>query len=120
MARRRRLVARVMLGLVIAIALLFVFVFPARTLLDQRRQEGKARDVLELLREQNAQLERDSSRLLSDDEVERIAREDYGMVLPGEQPYVAIPVPTTTTLPPPASTTGVVPPTTAAGSTPAR
>ncbi len=96
-ARRRRIVARLLLGLVLAVALLFVFVFPARSLLDQRRKEHDAREVLELLREQNAQLEQQSRRLQDDSEIERIAREQYGLVRPGEQPYVVVPQTTTTT-----------------------
>jgi cell division protein FtsB len=108
-ARRRKIVARAALGAVIAIAGLFVYVVPARSLLDQRQQQDKARDRLELLRDQNAELERESRRLLDDDEVERIAREQYGMVRPGEQPYVAVPTPPSSTAPPPTSTTTPAP-----------
>lgn len=113
-ARRRRIVVRLMLALVIAVALLFVFVFPARTLLDQRQETQNARDVLRLLRAQNAQLEGEKQRLQDDAEVERIAREQYGLVRPGETPYVAVEgTTTTTTVPPPAPTSPTTSPPTA-------
>jgi cell division protein FtsB len=94
---------RVLLGAMAAVALLFVFVFPARTLLAQRQQTEKERSELELLNEQSRKLEEESRRLQSDAEVERMAREQYGFVYPGEHPYVVVPPPTTA--PPPASTT---------------
>jgi cell division protein FtsB len=77
------------------VALLFVFVFPARTLLAQRQQTDKQRTTLELLQEQSRKLEEESRRLQSDAEIERMAREQYGFVYPGERPYVIVPPPTT-------------------------
>jgi cell division protein FtsB len=103
--RRRKIVVRVALVLAIGVAVLFVFVFPASTLLDQRGETDRARDVLELLRAQNAQLDAEARRLHDDAEIARIAREQYGMVRPGETPYVPVPASTTTTAPAPGTTT---------------
>jgi cell division protein FtsB len=100
--RRRRLLVRVALAGMGVVALLFVVVFPARTLLAQRQQTDKPRKTLELLQEQSRKLEEESRRLQNDAEVERMAREQYGFVYPGEQPFVVVPPPTTT---PPAPTT---------------
>jgi cell division protein FtsB len=86
----------------IVVALLFVVVFPARTLLAQRQETEKARQGLALLREQSRKLEAESRRLQNDAEVERLAREQYNLVLPGEHPYVVVPPSTTA---PPAPTT---------------
>ena len=99
---RRRVLVRVLLGAMAAVALLFVFVFPARTLLAQRQQTEKERSQVELLKEQSRKLEEESRRLQSDAEIERMAREQYGFIYPGEHPYVVVPPPTTT---PPAPTT---------------
>ncbi len=93
---------RVLLGAMAAVALLFVFVFPARTLLAQRQQTEKERSQVELLKEQSRKLEEESRRLQSDAEIERMAREQYGFIYPGEHPYVVVPPPTTA---PPAPTT---------------
>jgi cell division protein FtsB len=102
---RRRVLVRVLLGAMAAIALLFVFVFPARTLLAQRQQTEQERNELELLNEHSRKLEEESRRLQSDAEVERMAREQYGFVYPGEHPYVVVPPPTTTRPAPTTSTT---------------
>jgi cell division protein FtsB len=84
------------------VAFLFVFVFPIRSLLAQRQETHMVRDRLELLREQSDRLADEAERLQSDAEVERIARERYNLVRPGETPYAVVPVPeaATTTAPP--------------------
>ncbi len=100
--RHRRAVVRLILMMLAFVAFLFVFVFPIRTLLAQRDERGAVQDQLELLEEQNAQLEKEVERLLSDSEVERLARERYNLVRPGETPYAVVPGPeptTTTTAP---------------------
>ena len=96
--RHRRAVVRLVMMMLLFVALLFVFVFPIRTLLAQRKDTGVVREQLELLRDQNAQLAKEAERLQSDAEVERIAREQYNLVRPGETPYAVVeePPPTTT------------------------
>jgi cell division protein FtsB len=97
---RRRVLLRVVLGAMAAVALLFVFVFPARTLLAQRQQTEKQKKTLELLHDQSRKLAEESRRLQNNAEVERIAREQYGFVYPGEHPFVVVP-PSTTSPPAP-------------------
>ena len=87
-------------------AVLFVFVFPTRSYLAQRRQVAAAAHDLAVLREQNAQLGAEAQRLQSQAEIERMAREKFGMVFPGEIAYKVLPAPagptagtTTTTVP---------------------
>ena len=53
---RRRVLVRVLIGAMAVVALLFVFVFPARTLLAQRQQAEKQKKTLELLNEQSRKL----------------------------------------------------------------
>ncbi|HKA94481.1 MAG TPA: septum formation initiator family protein [Acidimicrobiia bacterium] len=84
-----------LIGGMILVALLFVFVFPARTLLAQRQKTEEQRKTLELLQQQSRKLEEESQRLQSDAEVERMAREQYGFVYPGERPFVVVPPSTT-------------------------
>jgi cell division protein FtsB len=100
---------RTALFLVVLVGLLFAFVYPTRTFLDQRDQTNTARAQLELLRAENAKLTRQTNRLSKDSVIEQIAREHYGLVKPGEIPFVIIPAPTTTTVAPPATTGGVAP-----------
>jgi len=83
-------------------AILFLFVFPTRSYLAQRRQVGTASHDVDVLRQQNKKLQEEARRLQSSDEIERIAREQFNMVFPGEQVYKVMPAPeasTTTTVP---------------------
>jgi cell division protein FtsB len=83
-------------------AILFVFVFPTRSYLAQRRQVSAAAHDVAVLREQNKKLQVAAERLQSPAEIERIAREQFNMVFPGEQVYKVLPAPaapTTTTVP---------------------
>jgi cell division protein FtsB len=88
--RRRRLLVCV-LGLLALVGFLFAFVYPTRTFLAQRDEISRARERLDVLRRATADLEHDTQRLRGDAEVERIAREQYGLVRPGETSYVLVP-----------------------------
>jgi cell division protein FtsB len=86
------------------VAALFLFVFPTRSYLAQRGDVGGARRDVAVLREQNETLAREAERLLSKEEIERLARNLFHMVFPGEDAYTVIPAPepattTTTTTP---------------------
>jgi cell division protein FtsB len=100
---------RTALFLVVLVGLLFAFVYPTRTFLDQRESTNKARAQLELLQAENARMTGEAKKLSTDSEIERLAREKYGLVKPGERAFVVLPAPTTTTLPPAAPTTQPVP-----------
>ncbi len=76
--------------------------FPTRSYLAQRRQVGAAANDVSVLRQQNEKLQAEAQRLQSPDEIERVAREQFNMVFPGEQVYKVMPAPeasTTTTIP---------------------
>jgi cell division protein FtsL len=89
--------ARIAIGSLVVVAILFLFVFPTRSFLAQRSQISGAQHDLDVLRTQNARLQKEAARLQTDAEIERIAREEYGMVRPGERAFVVIPAPPTTT-----------------------
>lgn len=94
--------ARLGIFVLVLVALLFAFGYPARSLLAQRATENEARENLEILRDQTAKLEAEAERLRSDDEIERQARERFHLVRPGEEAYAIIPQgSTSTTAPPP-------------------
>jgi cell division protein FtsB len=60
----------------------------------------QAEERLDVIRRETAELQRDTKRLQGDAEVERIAREQYGLVRPGETSYVIVPETTPTTAAP--------------------
>ena len=100
-AARRRFVVRVALFGLVAVALLFVFVFPTQSLLAQWREADEIRSELELLRDEGDRLEREARLLEDDAEIERLARERYNLVWPGETPYNAVPDPNAPAAPSP-------------------
>jgi cell division protein FtsL len=97
--------ARIALLALAVVAVLFVFVFPTRSYLAQRRQVGAAAHDVSVLQKQNAELEQEAARLRSPDEIERVARQQYNYVFPGERVYKVMPAnaaseaTTTTTIP---------------------
>lgn len=89
--RRRRSKLVTLLVALVLLGFLFVFVYPTRTYLHQRRQIQIAQERLAVLQRETASIERDTARLGTDAEVERIAREQYGLIRKNETPYVLVP-----------------------------
>lgn len=78
---------------VLTIAALAAWVFPTRTWLDQRAALAETRVELHELRAERAALEQRVAELDSDEQIERIARSEYGLVMPGEEAYAVLPAP---------------------------
>ncbi len=78
---------------VVFVGFLLVGVFPTRTWLAQRDELGQREAELAAIRAEEADLEDQVETLQDPDEIERIAREEYGMVLPGEKAYGMLPAP---------------------------
>lgn len=88
------------LAAVILVAVTFVGVFPSRSYLSQRRDLQAGERRVAVLTRENARLEERARRLRTDAEIERLAREQYNLVRPGEEAYAilpAAPAPTTAT-----------------------
>ena len=97
--KKRRAVIVSVFGALAAVGLLFAFVYPTSTFLNQRSETSTARQRLARINAETQKLEQETKRLKGDAEVERIAREQYGFVRPGETPYVIVPATPTTTTP---------------------
>ena len=97
--------ARLALAALAFVAILFVFVFPTRSYLAQRRQVSTAQHDVDTLRQQNDQLQAQAAQLQTAAAVEQMAREQFHYVKPGEQVYDIVPgespttVTTSTTVP---------------------
>ena len=74
-------------------ALLAVTVFPTSTFLEQRSDTTEAEQRLAVLRAQNEAYEDRIERLETPEEIERLAREQYNLVFPGEEAYAVLPAP---------------------------
>lgn len=93
MARRRARVALVLGVSVALVGFLFAFYFPTRTWLVQRRNTSSATRQLDALTSANQDLSARAQALKDPAVVARLARDQYGMVKPGEKAYVVLPPP---------------------------
>jgi len=82
---------RLALAALALVAILFVFVFPTRSYLAQRRQVSTAQHDVNVLRDQNDKLAAKAAELEKPSEIERMGREQFHLVFPGETPYVVGP-----------------------------
>jgi cell division protein FtsB len=95
---------RVLLAAVAVGGIVFLFVLPGRTWLAQGHATDVARRQDAALSQENAALGKRVAELQNTAYIEQIARQQYGLIMPGEQAYgILLPTaaPTTTTSPPP-------------------
>jgi cell division protein FtsB len=78
---------------VTVVGIVFIGVYPTRTWLAQRSSINEANHQLQVLKEQNDALAAQVAALDTDSEVERLAREHYNLVRPGEESYAINPAP---------------------------
>jgi cell division protein FtsL len=97
--------ARLALGALALVTICFVFVFPTRAYLAQRRQVSHAEHDLKVLRRQNDRLQQQAVELQTPAAIQRMAREQFHLAFPGEQVYQAVPGATTPTAGPVTTTT---------------
>lgn len=97
----RRFLAWALISGVVLAGVAVIAVFPTRTYLAQKDDLEAAEARLQVLTRENAELAARAERLNSDAEIERLAREQYSLVKPGEEAYAILPAPTTTVPPQP-------------------
>jgi cell division protein FtsB len=82
-----------LVGGVFLVAFLVAGVFPTRTYLHQRDAIAAEEDKVAVLSTENQKLAAKVERLHTDAEIERLAREQYNLVRPGEEAYAILPGP---------------------------
>jgi cell division protein FtsB len=87
---KTRVVWVITLLLLVAVALVFSNVFPFRQILAQQELVEQKEQTLAVLQAENARLTAAADYLQTDQGVEKIAREDFGYVQPGEVAYVVV------------------------------
>lgn len=80
-------------GGVAVLGALAIGLFPTQTFLDQRADTAEAEQRLAVLRAQNESFEQRLDRLATDEEIERLAREQYNLAFSGEESYAILPAP---------------------------
>jgi cell division protein FtsB len=83
------------LATVLFVAILVVGVFPTRTYLSQKHDIASTSSQLHQLERSNAVLRAEAKRLGTDAEIEQQARQNYDLVMPGEEVYRVLPAPET-------------------------
>ncbi len=94
--RRAKRVGRalgLLTGTALVVGMLLFGVFPTRTYLAQRTSTARAEERLAALSEQNEALAARAKALDDDAEIERLARQQYNLVMPGEEAYAVLPPP---------------------------
>ncbi|MDJ0923922.1 MAG: septum formation initiator family protein [Acidimicrobiia bacterium] len=87
-AKRKRPGAFVAVLLLVGLAIVLAGVFPFRQLIAQERLVENTQAKLDALVAENEALQAEIEAVTSPTELERLAREQYGMVRPGETSYV--------------------------------
>jgi len=89
------------------VGVLMLAVFPARTLVAQTRERARLAAQVKDLESRNSRLDDQGRLLQTDAEIERLARQHYNLVRPGEEAFAILPP---VTLPPraPSPATAVV------------
>ena len=88
--RRSRWRSMVVVTLLVAVGLVAAGVLPVQQFLERETEVRAAQERLDEVMDQNATLAGEAEALLSEQEIERIAREQYGFVRPGEIGYIVI------------------------------
>ena len=78
---------------VVAVGVAVVALLPIRTYLSQRQELSAAERRVQVLSGQNGELAERVQRLNTDAEIERLAREQYSLVRPGEEAFALLPPP---------------------------
>lgn len=75
------------------LGVLAIGLFPTQTFLQQRAATAEIEQRLAVLRAQNEAFEARIEALQTDEEIERLAREQYNLAYPGEEAYAVLPAP---------------------------
>jgi cell division protein FtsB len=88
-----RLAVKITLSLLLLFGVMYMFVFPAHTYLVQKSDIAVQERVVGILTRENATLAARRSALQTRSAIEQIAREEYGLVMPGQQAFMVLPSP---------------------------
>ena len=84
----RRTLIGCIFALLSVVAIMFIYVYPIRAYYAQQKEQRIEQRKLDILIEANAQMKEERSNLSLDREIEKIAREQYHLIKPGEDAYI--------------------------------
>jgi cell division protein FtsL len=83
--------AKITMAVLVLVGAMYLFAYPARTYLAQKQAIGSQERTIAVLKAENSKLSAESSALRNSSEIARIAREEYGLVKPGQQAFMVLP-----------------------------
>jgi cell division protein FtsB len=89
--RARRARAWLLVSVLALLGVLLLAGFPARAWVAQRHERETVAAAVSEMAAQNRRLEDQARLLQTDAEIERLARKDYNLVRPGEEPFAILP-----------------------------
>ncbi len=90
-SNHRRTLIGCVLVLLTVIAIMFIYVYPIRAYYAESNEQRVEQHKLDVLKEANERMRKERSNLSKDSEIEKIAREQYHLVKPGEEAYIVTP-----------------------------
>jgi cell division protein FtsB len=86
-------ITKITMALLVLVGAMYLFAYPARTYLDQKQAIAVQERTIAVLKAEDAKLAGESSALQSPATIARIARQEYGLVKPGQQAFMVLPSP---------------------------
>jgi cell division protein FtsB len=80
-----------LLASVVSVGVLLLFVFPTRTLVDQHHQISAVEHQLSVIDAENAHLRHEVAALHQPATIERMASQEFGLVMKGQKAYAVLP-----------------------------
>jgi cell division protein FtsB len=88
-----RLTVKFGVAVLVLCGAVYLFAFPAHTYLSQKQDIVAQEQTIAVLKAENNDLAAQSAALQSGATIERIARAEYGLVMPGQQAFMVLPSP---------------------------
>lgn len=89
-----RVTVKVALGLLAVVGVAYLFVSPVRIYLSERHHITVEEHTVSVLAAEDHKLAAEGAALKDDKTIAEIARQQYGLVMPGQQAFMVLPPPT--------------------------
>ncbi len=93
-------IAKITMAVMVLVGAMYLFAYPARTYLAQKQAIAVQERTIAVLKGEDSKLAGESSALQSRGTIARIARQEYGLVKPGQQAFMVVPSPGKSASPP--------------------
>ncbi len=92
-------ITKITMAVLVLVGAMYLFAYPARTYLAQKQAIAVQERTIAVLKAEDSKLAGESSALQSPATIARIARQEYGLVKPGQQAFMVLPSPAPASVP---------------------